>query len=129
MRVAVTSTGNELSADVDPRFGRCAWFIVVDTESGAWEAVDNSASQQAAHGAGIQAAQTVARHGAQVVLTGNCGPKAYAALQTAGIKVVEGATGTVSEALDKLKATGVPASSEEVPREHCGGKDKHSGRR
>jgi predicted Fe-Mo cluster-binding NifX family protein len=125
MRVAVTSQGNDLSTEVDPRFGRCSWFIIADTEDGSWEAVDNSSSQQAAHGAGIQAAQTVSRHGVQTVLTGHCGPKAYSALGAAGITVVEGASGTVSEALEKLKRGESASSPADRPRVHCGGEASH----
>ena len=90
MRIAVTSQGNELSSEIDPRFGRCSWFILVDTDDDSWEAVDNTSSRQAAHGAGIQSAQTVARRGADVVLTGHCGPKAFDALTAGGVKIVEG---------------------------------------
>ena len=126
MKVAITSQGNQLSSEVDPRFGRCAWFILVDTEDGSWEAVDNTSSQQAAHGAGIQSAQTVARHGAEVVLTGHCGPKAFAALTAGGIRIVEGATGTVADALEKYKREGAVASTGEEPRGHCQGKNRQT---
>ncbi len=125
MKVAVTSQGKDLSSEVDPRFGRCSWFIIADTEDGSWEAVDNSSSQQAAHGAGIQAAQAVSRHGVQTVLTGHCGPKAYGALGAARITVVEGASGTVSEALEKLKRGEFASSPADPYREHCGGRARH----
>jgi predicted Fe-Mo cluster-binding NifX family protein len=124
MKVAITSQGNQLSSEVDPRFGRCAWFILGDTDDGSWEAVDNTSSQQAAHGAGIQSAQTVARHGAQAVLTGHCGPKAFGALTAGGIKIVEGATGTVADALEKYKSEGAVPSTGDEPRGHCQGKNK-----
>jgi predicted Fe-Mo cluster-binding NifX family protein len=125
MKVAITSQGSELSSEVDPRFGRCGWFIVVDTEDGSWEAVDNTSSRRAAHGAGIQSAQNVARQGAKVVLTGHCGPKAYGALEAGGIKVVEGAGGTVADALEKFKSEGARPSEGDEARGHCEGKNKN----
>jgi predicted Fe-Mo cluster-binding NifX family protein len=112
MKIAVSSSGTDQSAQVDPRFGRCAYFLVIDTESGKTEAVANAA-QSAGGGAGIQAAQTVADHGAETVLTGNVGPNAHRALQAAKISVITGVSGTVSDALKafhdgKYKATESP---------------------
>jgi predicted Fe-Mo cluster-binding NifX family protein len=112
MKIAVSSSGTDQSARVDPRFGRCAYFLVIDTESGKTEAVANAA-QSAGGGAGIQAAQTVADHGAETVLTGNVGPNAHRALQAAKISVITGVSGTVSDALKafhdgKYKATESP---------------------
>ena len=104
MKVAVTSVGDTLDSAVDPRFGRAATFVLVDTDSGEFEAVDNAQNLHAAQGAGIQAAQTVARHSVEYVITGHCGPKAYRALDAAGIKVALVADGTVAEAIEKLKA-------------------------
>jgi predicted Fe-Mo cluster-binding NifX family protein len=113
MKIAVSSSGTDQSARVDPRFGRCAYFLVIDTESGKTEAVANAA-QSAGGGAGIQAAQTVADHGAETVLTGNVGPNAHRALQAAKISVITGVSGTVSDALKafqdgKYKATESPS--------------------
>jgi predicted Fe-Mo cluster-binding NifX family protein len=112
MKIAVSSSGTDQSAQVDPRFGRCAYFLVIDTESGKTEAIANAA-QSAGGGAGIQAAQTVADHGAETVLTGNVGPNAHRALQAAKISVITGVSGTVSDALKafhdgKYKATENP---------------------
>ena len=112
MKIAISSSGTDQSAQVDPRFGRCAYFLVIDTESGKTEAVANAA-QSAGGGAGIQAAQTVADHGAETVLTGNVGPNAHRALQAAKISVITGVSGTVSDALKafhdgKYKATESP---------------------
>ncbi len=98
MKVAISSNGNNQSAQVDPRFGRCQYFIIIDTESGETKAVANAA-QSAGGGAGIKAAQTVADHNVETVLTGNVGPNAHRALQSANITVVTGVSGTVSEAL------------------------------
>jgi len=103
MRIAVTSSGPDLNAELDPRFGRCANFIFVDTDTDEIEVVANE-STVAAGGAGIQSAQLVAEKGAEVVLTGNCGPNAYRTLETAGIKVIVGVGGTVRDAVEKYKA-------------------------
>lgn len=104
MKVAVSACGNDLSSRVDPRFGRAKYFLIVDAESNAVEAVDNAQNLNAVQGVGIQAAETVSRHGAQAVLTGHCGPKAFRALTAAGIKVCIGVEGTVREAVDRFKA-------------------------
>jgi len=86
MRIAITAAGPTLDAEVDPRFGRCPYFIIVDPETMEFEAVDNS-SAMAAGGAGISAAQAIAGKGVQAVLTGNCGPNAYGVLSSADIQV------------------------------------------
>jgi predicted Fe-Mo cluster-binding NifX family protein len=115
MRIAISSRGDALDASVDPRFGRAAKFILFDTGTGAFEVSDNAQSLNAAQGAGIQAAETVSRLGAQAVITGHCGPKAFRTLQAAGIQVVIGAQGTVAEAVDAFrKGTLKPAESADV---------------
>lgn len=102
MKICVTSTSNNLDAQVDPRFGRCAYFLIVDSETLEFEAIAN-VSQDASSGAGIQAAQTIANKGATVVLTGNVGPNAFQALNAAKIDIITGASGTIKEALEKYK--------------------------
>ncbi len=104
MKVAITSQGTELSSQVDPRFGRAKYFIVVETDSGDFEAVDNAQNLNAPQGAGIQAAQNVSAKSAEVVVTGHVGPNAFRTLSAAGIKIVTGAEGTVAEALENFKA-------------------------
>ncbi|MBI9077945.1 MAG: NifB/NifX family molybdenum-iron cluster-binding protein [Desulfatibacillum sp.] len=104
MLICISSQGADLSSQVDPRFGRAAQFIVVDTETGEAKAVDNKQNLQAAQGAGIQAAQTVANTGAKAVVTGHCGPKAFTTLNAAGIAVFTGSNGTVAQALEDFKA-------------------------
>jgi len=99
MRIAVTSQGQDLNGDVDPRFGRAPWFLLVDPETMAFEAVENAQSLNLPQGAGIQAAQNVAQHKPAAVLTGNCGPKAFKTLQAAGIEVVVGVKGPIEEAV------------------------------
>ncbi|MFW6062429.1 MAG: NifB/NifX family molybdenum-iron cluster-binding protein, partial [Planctomycetota bacterium] len=78
MQLVVTAQGRELSSPVDPRFGRAKYLILVDTETGAWSATDNSQNLQAPQGAGIQAGKNVASLGAAAVVTGHVGPKAFA---------------------------------------------------
>lgn len=104
MKIAVTAQGPDLSSPVDPHFGRARQFVVVDTETNAVEAVDNVQNVNAAHGAGIQAAQTISQLGVEVVLTGNCGPNAFRTLGAAGITICVGASGSVGEAVEAYKA-------------------------
>ena len=103
MRIAVSATHRSLDADVDQRFGRCMCFIIVETEGNeikSHKEISNEAIQ-AIRGAGIQAAQTVANEGAEVVITGSIGPNAFNILSQTGIKIVTGASGKVSEAVKK----------------------------
>lgn len=88
-KIAVTSEGPTLDDLVDPRFGRAAGFIVMDPATEAFEYLDNGSSQARSQGAGIAAAESVARAGAKVILTGYVGPKAFTALSAAGIRVVQ----------------------------------------
>jgi len=104
MKVAVTSQGRELTSPVDPRFGRARYFILVDTETGQATAADNSQNLNAAQGAGIQAGRNVVELGAAAVITGHVGPKAFATLQAGGVRVYTGASGSVAEAIEQLKA-------------------------
>ncbi len=102
MKVAVSASAPSLDAPVDPRFGRCAYFLIVETDTMKFEAIPNPA-QYAGGGAGIQAAQIVASKGVEAVLTGNVGPNAHQALSAAGIRIVTGVYGTVREAIMKFK--------------------------
>jgi predicted DNA-binding protein (UPF0251 family)/predicted Fe-Mo cluster-binding NifX family protein len=104
-KIAITSEGPTLDDALDPRFGRAAGFIVVDPESLEFEYVDNGASQAMAQGAGIQAAENIARAGAKVLLTGYVGPKAFMALEAAGIKVAQNLENmTVRQAVEQFNA-------------------------
>ena len=103
MKVAVSSTGGSLDSALDPRFGRCSVFLIVDTENMKHQAVSNS-SIGAAHGAGIGAAQAVAQLGVKAVITGQVGPNAHMALSQAGITVYTGASGTVKTAVEQFKS-------------------------
>jgi len=104
MKIIVTSQGGSLESPVDPRFGRAAWFLIYDSETGQHQVIENTQSVDAPQGAGIKAAETVSRLGAEVVITGHCGPKAFHTLRAAGIRVVLAAEGTIASALDEFKA-------------------------
>ena len=104
MKIVISASGETLESSVDPRFGRAPKFIVYDTEDRSFEAVDNQQNLNLPQGAGIQAAGTVARTGAQAVLTGHCGPKAYRTLSAANIVVYVNVQGTVSEAIAAYEA-------------------------
>jgi predicted Fe-Mo cluster-binding NifX family protein len=102
MKICVSAFSGSLDSEVDSRFGRCAYFVIVDSETMEFNAISND-STNAAHGAGIQAAQTVANMGVEVVITGNVGPNAFSVLSAAGIKIVTGVSGSVREAVEKYK--------------------------
>lgn len=105
LKIAVTSEGPTLTDSVDSRFGRAGGFVVVDLASMAATYVDNGSSQVLAQGAGIQAAENLVKAGAQALLTGHVGPKAWTALEAAEVKVVQGVENmTVGEAITRFKA-------------------------
>jgi predicted Fe-Mo cluster-binding NifX family protein len=109
MKIAVTSGGPDLDAHVDSRFGRCRCFLIVDLDDMSVEALENP-NLSLGGGAGIQSAQLVAASGATVVLTGNCGPKAFTTLEATGIQVVVGVAGTVRDALEQYRNGGLSAT-------------------
>ncbi len=102
MKIAVSSDGATLESNVDPRFGRCPYYIIYDTESNEFKSVKNK-SGQAAGGAGIQAAQMISDMKIESVVTGNIGPNAFRVLSAASIKVYSGATGNVKDVIEKFK--------------------------
>ncbi|MCK4426294.1 MAG: NifB/NifX family molybdenum-iron cluster-binding protein [Deltaproteobacteria bacterium] len=110
MKVAISATGKDLNSAIDPRFGRAGYFIIVDAESGnIVNVIDNLAAQDAAQGAGINAATLVAGSGVQTVLTGQIGPKAFEVLQTSGIKMISNVSGTVGEAIEQYRKGAIPS--------------------
>ena len=104
MNIAITAKGNTLESEIDPRFGRAAQFIIYDSETGEFAAMDNSQNLNAAQGAGIQAAQNVINTGSKVLLTGHCGPKAFRTLAAGEVTVYTNMEGTVQGAIDKYLA-------------------------
>ena len=107
MKIAITAQGETLDAQVDPRFGRAAYILVVDTQTLEFEVVDNTVNKNAFKGAGIQAAANISSLDAQVLLTGYCGPNAFDTLKTAGIKVVNDQSGRVIDVVQAFKQGGV----------------------
>ncbi|MBS3758087.1 MAG: NifB/NifX family molybdenum-iron cluster-binding protein [Desulfobacterales bacterium] len=103
MRVAVTSSGKDLNAPVDPRFGRAAYFIIVDPDTMAFEAIENTQNMGLPQGAGVQAGKVIVENGVDVVLTGNCGPKAFKVLESAGVRVLTNASGSVKDMINQFK--------------------------
>ena len=112
MKIAVTSQGPDLDSEVDPRFGRAAYIVFVDSETFASEAVDNSENARALKGAGIQAASMVSERGADVLLTGHCGPNAYKALKAGKVDVANNAAGTVRDAVEAYNAGKMPLAQD-----------------
>ena len=124
MKLTITADGPQLEAQFDTRFGRCVYFIFVDTETKAWEASPNPAIN-ASYGAGTQAAQFIANQGAQAVISGHFGPNAFEALDAAGIKMYAAAGGRVESVVEnfssgQLKKITVPGKSG-----HHGGRGRH----
>jgi predicted Fe-Mo cluster-binding NifX family protein len=119
MKVCISAVADNLDAQVDPRFGRSPYLVIVDSETMQFEAIPNVASS-AMGGAGIQAAQTIASKGVKVLITGNVGPNAFQALVAAGIEIITGASGTVNEVIDKYKRAELKATDAPTVRGHFG---------
>ena len=103
MKVAISTQSSDIDSLVDPRFGRAAWFVIVDSESSQWTAVDNRRNADASGGAGVQAGTVVVDQGAEAVITGNVGPNAHKVLAAAGIAIYQAGNGTTArEALRSL---------------------------
>ena len=103
MKLAVTAKENSLDSEIDPRFGRAAYIIVIDSDSMDYEIINNSENLNALKGAGIQTAASISEKKAEVLFTGFCGPNAFKTLNAAGIKVVNEVTGTVRDAVKVFK--------------------------
>ncbi len=112
MKIAVTSTGTDLESAVDPRFGRAAYILIVDSETLVVEVLDNKENVNALKGAGIQAATMASDKGANVLLTGFCGPNAFKALKAANIGVANDASGSVKEAVKAYLDGKLPLANE-----------------
>jgi len=119
MKIAISAMGATVDAEIDPRFGRCQYFIIIDPDTMNFEAADNS-SGMGSGGAGISTAQLIAGKGVEAVLTGNCGPNAYQVLSTAGIKVITGVSGKVKDAIQSYKSGKLQASSQPNVAGHFG---------
>jgi predicted Fe-Mo cluster-binding NifX family protein len=104
VKIVITTTGNDLDAPLDLRFGRAHKLLVYDLESGAFEVVDNRPNLDAAQGAGIQSAEKVARLGAKGLVTGHCGPNAFRVLVAAGVKIYSSNAPTVAVAIEQYRS-------------------------
>jgi predicted Fe-Mo cluster-binding NifX family protein len=103
MLIAVTAKTADVDSEVDPRFGRAAFFHIIDTETHSMKVIENSQNVNAVQGAGIQAAQIVVDNKIEVLLTGHCGPKAFQVLNSAGVKIVVGIDGRVKNIIELFK--------------------------
>jgi predicted Fe-Mo cluster-binding NifX family protein len=119
MKIAVTATGPLLNGPVDPRFGRCSYFLIVETDNLAFEAMENP-NLALGGGAGIQSAQLMTEKGVRFVLTGNCGPNAHQTLTAAGIEVIVGCSGRVRDVVEQFKVGRLSAADEPNVRGHFG---------
>jgi len=119
MKIAISATGLDLDAEVDSRFGRCQYFVIVDPDTMQFESIENS-SATASGGAGISAAQTIISKGVEAVLTGNCGPNAYQVLSPAGIKVITGVSGKIRDAVQSYKSGNLEGSTQPNVPDHFG---------
>jgi predicted Fe-Mo cluster-binding NifX family protein len=119
MKVSVSSNGEDLNAQLDPRFGRCAYFLVVDPDNMSFEAFENKSAVQGG-GAGIQAAQFLASKGVEAVITGNCGPNAVQTLSAAGVELFVGQAGTIKEVVARFKNGHLKPTSEATVDDHFG---------
>ncbi len=106
MKIAVTSKGTDLDSQVDPRFGRAAYILIVDAETLEFEVLDNKDNVNAFKGAGIQAARMISEKAASVLLTGFCGPNAFKTLAAAGIKVANDISGTIRDTVNTFNEGG-----------------------
>lgn len=119
MKIAVTSTGKTLDSQIDPRFGRAAYFVIVNTEKMDFEVIEND-NVSTGGGAGTSSAKVIADTGAEAVLTGNCGPNAQRTLSAADVKLYTGLKGTISEAIELCKAGKLTEASEANVQSHFG---------
>ena len=110
MKIAVTSAGTDLDSNVDPRFGRAKYILIVDSESLDFEVLDNTENVNALKGAGIQAASMINEKGAEVLLTGFCGPNAFKTLNAAKIGVANDASGSIRQAVNAYLDGKLPLS-------------------
>ena len=119
MKVAVSSSGRDLNAQLDPRFGRCSYFLIINLNDMSYEAFENE-NVALGGGAGIQSAQFVASKGAKAVITGNCGPNAMQTLSATGLRVYANQSGSVKDILEKFKKGELQYTAEANAPPHAG---------
>ena len=118
MKIAISANGNTLEAGVDPRFGRCPYFVIIDPQTMQFEAIENTCATGG--GAGIATAQMISGKGVGTVLTGSCGPNACQALTAAGIEFITGVSGSVTDAVNDYNSGKLKAASEPNVDAHSG---------
>lgn len=104
MKIAISTSGTTLDAELDKRFGRAEKFIIYDLDADTFEVIDNAQNLNLSQGAGIQAGKTVANSGAKAVITGHVGPKAYSTLGAVDIDIYFAESGTIQSLVDDFKA-------------------------
>ena len=119
MRICVTAFERNLEAQLDPRFGRCKYFIIVNPETLEFEAIENIAANSL-HGAGVQAAQIIINKEVEAIITGSIGPNAYQVLTVAGIRVITGATGTIKEVVERYRKGELQSATSPTVPTHYG---------
>lgn len=119
MKICVTSQGKDMESQVDPRFGRCRTFLIVDTDTGEVKAIDNQ-NIDGMGGVGIQSGQMMAENKVKAVLTGNVGPNAFQTLNAAGIEVITGVSGKVKDAVERYKKKEYSSSQNPSVDSHFG---------
>jgi predicted Fe-Mo cluster-binding NifX family protein len=119
MKVAISSSGKDLNSQLNPRFGRCAYFLVINPDDMSFEVFNNESSVLGG-GAGIQSAQFLASKGVDAVITGNCGPNAVQTLSAAGVELFAGQTGTVKAVVERFKKGDLRPTSEATVDSHFG---------
>jgi predicted Fe-Mo cluster-binding NifX family protein len=128
MKIAVSSTGKTLESAVEARFGRCPYFMIVNPATLEFWVIAN-ANAELGGGAGIQSAQLITEKGVSVVLTGNCGPNALQVFEKAGIKVITGVNGSVSQVVQQFAAGSLePASLTQTSSRFSGNTGQGMGR-
>jgi len=119
MKIAATAAQPDISSDIDPRFGRSLYFIIVDSETMDYEIIDNS-SAGAVSGAGVQAAQFIANKGVKLILTGSCGPNAFQTFQAAGVEIITGVSGPIKQAIQQYKSGNLNQTAQANVPSHFG---------
>jgi predicted Fe-Mo cluster-binding NifX family protein len=119
MKIGISAIGSSLESEIDPRFGRCPYFMIVEPDTMEFEAIENSGGSNSG-GAGIATAQVIAAKGVDVLITGNCGPNAYQVLAASNIKVITGVSGKVREAVQNYKSGKLQAVSQANVIAHSG---------
>ncbi len=119
MRIAITSVGKELDSNLDPRFGRCSYFLIIETDDLSFEVFENE-NAALGGGAGIQSAQFVASKGAQAVITGNCGPNTLQTFTAAGVQVYDRQAGPIKDIVNKYKNGELKPTTEANAPRHAG---------